>query len=271
MDTRSELNQMAAQFLRQLEERGETFLLLENINLADYPGAQTEATPQAGMAPVAPGTQKKTQAPPAASASQARPGESLEDFGARIANCTACGLHEGRTQMVFGAGSPNADMLFIGEGPGAEEDRQGLPFVGRSGQLLTKIIASIGFTREEIYIANMVKCRPPGNRDPRPDEIAACNGHLLAQLELIAPKVIVTLGRFSAGYFHGAQGSAMRDLRGQVGEFHGVKVVSTYHPAALLRNPNWKRGCWEDMLLARKVYDQAGGRTSQGEVYRPAN
>jgi DNA polymerase len=160
-------------------------------------------------------------------------------------------------------------MLFIGEGPGAEEDRQGLPFVGASGKLLTKIIASIGFTRDEIYIANMVKCRPPGNRDPRPEEIDACNGYLLAQLGLIRPKVIVTLGRFSAGYFHGSPGASMRDCRGKVGEFHGIKVVSTYHPAALLRNSNWKRGCWEDMLLARKVYDDAGGRASSGEVYRP--
>ncbi len=263
MDNRSELYQLAAQFLRQLEERGEAFLLLENINLADYPGAQA-AAPEAGKAPeaVKPGPELS---------GQPRPGESLEAFGARIASCTRCRLHESRTKFVFGAGHPGADMLFIGEGPGAEEDRQGLPFVGRSGQLLTKIIASIGFTREEIYIANMVKCRPPGNRDPRPEEIEECNGYLLTQLELIKPKVIVTLGRFSAGYFHGSPGAAMRDLRGQIGEFHGVKVVSTYHPAALLRNSNWKRGCWEDMLLARKVYDQAGGRASSGAVYRPGN
>jgi uracil-DNA glycosylase len=261
VDTRLELNQMAAQFLRQLEERGESFLLLEDVNLADYPGAESAGI-SVGEAP---------PAPSAAAGSEARPGESLEEFGARIASCTGCSLHESRTNFVFGAGDPGADMLFIGEGPGAEEDRQGLPFVGRSGQLLTKIIASIGFTREEIYIANMVKCRPPGNRDPRPDEISACNGHLLAQLDLIQPKVIVTLGRFSAGHFHDSPGAAMRDMRGQVGEFHGVKVVSTYHPAALLRNSNWKRGCWEDMLLARKVYDQAGGRTSKGAVYRPAN
>ncbi|MBW7996699.1 MAG: uracil-DNA glycosylase [Candidatus Glassbacteria bacterium] len=204
-------------------------------------------------------------------AGEAEPGESLEEFGRRIAGCTRCRLHESRTNFVFGSGHPDADMLFIGEGPGAEEDRQGLPFVGASGQLLTKIIASIGFAREEVYIANMVKCRPPGNRDPRPEEIDACNGYLLAQLDLIRPKVIVTLGRFSAGYFHGRPGAAMRDLRGQLGEFHGVKVVSTYHPAALLRNSNWKRGCWEDMLLARKVYDEAGGRESSGEVYQPGN
>ncbi len=263
MDNRSELTQLASQFLRQLEERGETFLLLENVNLADYPGAE-QAEPQ---------PDKETQSATAgnAVASKVNEGESLEEFGARISTCTACSLHQGRTNFVFGSGHPDADMLFIGEGPGAEEDRQGLPFVGRSGQLLTKIIASIGFAREEIYIANMVKCRPPGNRDPRPDEISACNGHLLAQLELIAPKVIVTLGRFSAGYFHGSPGSAMRDLRGQVGEFHGVKVVSTYHPAALLRNSNWKRGCWEDMLLARKIYDQQGGKASDGEVYQPGN
>jgi len=259
VDTRTELNQMAAQFLRQLEERGESFLLLEDVNLADYPGTQVDELK----------TDIASGEAPAASVSGTRPGESLEEFGARIASCTGCILHESRTNFVFGAGDHGADMLFIGEGPGAEEDRQGLPFVGRSGQLLTKIIASIGFTREEIYIANMVKCRPPGNRDPRPDEISACNGHLLGQLDLIKPKVIVTLGRFSAGYFHGSPGAAMRDMRGQVGEFHGVKVVSTYHPAALLRNPNWKRGCWEDMLLARKVYDQEGGRTSRGEVYRP--
>lgn len=258
MDSRTELRQLAAQFLRQLEERGETFLLLDDIDLGNF----AVVTPPAEAAVVAAGAKDTAS-------TGARDGESLEEFGRRISGCTRCELHKGRTNFVFGDGHPDADMLFIGEGPGAEEDRQGLPFVGASGQLLTKIIASIGFTRDEVYIANMVKCRPPGNRDPRPDEIEQCSPYLLSQLDLIRPKVIVTLGRFSAGYFHGAPGAAMRDLRGQIGEYHGVKVVSTYHPAALLRNSNWKRGCWEDMLLARKVYDEAGGRASSGEVYQP--
>ena len=194
-------------------------------------------------------------------------GETLEEFARRISSCTRCRLHSGRKNFVFGAGDPDADLMFVGEGPGWEEDRQGLPFVGASGKLLTKIIASIGFARSEVFIGNMVKCRPPGNRDPLPDEIEACEEYLLTQIGMIKPKVIVTLGRFSAAYFHGRE-APMRELRGTVADFNGIKVVSTYHPAALLRNPSLKRGTWEDMLLAREVYDQQGGRPSSGEVFR---
>jgi len=194
--------------------------------------------------------------------------ESLEEFGSRISNCRRCRLHASRTRFVFGAGDPQADLMFIGEGPGAEEDRQGLPFVGSSGQLLTRIIAAIGFKRDEVYIANMVKCRPPGNRDPQPDEIAACEEWLLTQIEKIKPKVIVTLGRYSAYFFLRREG-ALRTMRGIVADFNGIKVVSTYHPAALLRNPELKKDTWQDMLLARKIYEQQGGSPSSGEVFKP--
>ena len=246
MTAKEELRALAAQFFKRLEESGEEFVF-------------------------APRTVIMTAAPAALESGTglALPGESLEQFGLRISGCTRCRLHESRTNFVFGSGDPDADLMFVGEGPGAEEDRQGLPFVGASGQLLTRIIAAIGFSRAEVYIANLVKCRPPGNRDPEADEIDACRGYLLTQIKMIRPKVLVTLGRFSAGYFHVREGAPMKELRGVVGDYHGVKVVSTYHPAALLRNPGWKKMTWEDMLLARRIYDQQGGKPSSGEVYQP--
>lgn len=253
-----------------MKERGEEFVFLGRSapapRLSEPAGLLTVEPQPCGNAPENVGNESpadKTAEPLAGD-------ESLEQFGRRISGCKLCELHKGRTNFVFGAGDPDADLMFVGEGPGAEEDRQGLPFVGASGQLLTKIIASIGFSREEVYIANMVKCRPPGNRDPREEEITACNSHLRRQIALIKPKVIVTLGRHSAYWFHGGQDS-MRALRGRVVEFEGAKVVSTYHPAALLRNPNYKRDTWEDMLLARKIYDELGGRPSSGKVFEGGN
>ena len=244
MTDKEQLLSLAASFLKQLEESGEEFVFQQERQV------ETVVREPAGIEP---GTEET--------------GETLEEFARRISSCSRCRLHSSRTNFVFGAGDSDADLMFVGEGPGGEEDRQGLPFVGASGQLLTKIIASIGFARSEVFIGNMIKCRPPGNRDPMPDEITACEQYLLTQIGMIKPKVIVTLGRFSAAYFHGRE-APMRDLRGRVVDFNGVKVVSTYHPAALLRNPALKRGTWEDMLLARKVYDEQGGRPSSGVVYR---
>lgn len=175
----------------------------------------------------------------------------------RIAlRCHACGLCEGRRNVVFGSGDPDADLMFVGEGPGAEEDRQGLPFVGAAGRLLTKIIRAIDLERDRVYIANMVKCRPPGNRDPEADEVAACRPYLDRQIDLVRPKVIVALGRVAAQALLASDDSLGR-LRGTWHEVRGVPVRATYHPAALLRHERWKRPTWEDMKLVR---DRLQGR-----------
>ncbi len=190
----------------------------------------------------------------------AGPVESL-DWGAlraRVAGCRACGLHENRTQTVFGTGNPEARWLFIGEAPGAEEDRQGEPFVGRAGQLLDAMLAALGLDREQVFIANVLKCRPPGNRDPRGDEAAACAPFLNRQIQLIDPGVVVALGRVSAQRLLQTDAPLGR-LRGRVHalEATGKPLVATYHPAYLLRKPSDKGRAWADLLLARRTL--AGG------------
>jgi DNA polymerase len=164
--------------------------------------------------------------------------------------CTRCRLAEGRIKVVFGSGNPTAELMFIGEGPGADEDRQGLPFVGAAGELLTKIIQAIERTREEVYIANVVKCRPPGNRDPQPDEVAACRDYLDRQIALVRPRVLVALGRVAAQTLLGNDAPIGR-MRGQWYQVQGIPTMVTYHPAALLRNQALKRPTWEDMQQVR--------------------
>jgi len=175
-----------------------------------------------------------------------------------ICNCTSCILHEGRNKFVFGSGNPNAEVMVIGEGPGAEEDKQGLPFVGRAGKLLTDVLKAINFSREEVYIANVVKCRPPGNRTPLPGEMDTCLPYLKKQIELIKPKLILCLGLTAARGILKKRDS-LTNMRGKVFEFENIKVMVTYHTAALLRNPHWKRGCWEDVQKFRKLYDELTG------------
>lgn len=165
-------------------------------------------------------------------------------------DCTLCDLSRGRQKVVFGSGDPDADLMFIGEGPGAEEDRQGVPFVGRAGELLTKIIQAIGLERDQVYIANIVKCRPPGNRDPQPEEVAACRRYLEQQIDLIEPKVIVLLGRVAAQTLLGNDLTLGR-MRNQWHRVREVEARVTYHPAALLRNSSFKRPTWEDMQAVR--------------------
>jgi len=179
-----------------------------------------------------------------------RADERLEDVAAEATRCERCDLSKGRNSVVFGAGSPTADLMFIGEGPGAEEDRQGLPFVGRAGELLTRIITAIDMTREEVYIANIVKCRPPGNRDPQPQEVAACRSYLERQIDLIRPRVIVLLGRVAAQTLLG-NNLPLGRMRGQWYKVRDVDTRVTYHPAALLRNVSFKRPTWEDMQVIR--------------------
>ncbi len=176
--------------------------------------------------------------------------ERLAVLASEAATCERCRLAQGRSTVVFGTGDPDADLMFIGEGPGAEEDRQGLPFVGPAGELLDKIIQAIGLARGEVYIANIVKCRPPGNRDPMPDEAAACRGYLDGQIELVRPRVIVALGRIAAQALLGNDLPLGR-MRGHWFSVHGIPTMVTYHPAALLRNRHWKRPTWEDMQAVR--------------------
>jgi DNA polymerase len=185
----------------------------------------------------------------------------LEAVATEALTCTRCGLAEGRTQVVFGMGDPQADLLFVGEGPGAEEDRQGLPFVGKSGQLLDRLLfEELGLTRDACYIANVVKCRPPGNRDPKPDEIAACRPWLQAQLDLIAPRVVVTLGNFASKALLDTKTGITR-LRGRSYPFGDAVLIPTFHPAAVLRGgaePMAKMRA--DLVRAKLALTTAGDR-----------
>ena len=185
--------------------------------------------------------------------------DTLEKIAATVASCTKCPLYATATNPVPGEGNPNADFMCVGEAPGATEDQTGRPFVGAAGQLLTKILAAIEFKREDVYICNVLKHRPPGNRNPLPDEVKACSPYLIRQIELIRPKVILALGTFAAQTLLNTTLSIGK-LRGQVHRYYGVPLVVTYHPAALLRNPGWKRPTWEDVQLARRILDQSNSR-----------
>lgn len=171
--------------------------------------------------------------------------------------CTRCGLSNGRTQVVFSDGPPNARLMVVGEAPGANEDASGVPFVGMAGQFLDLLLATVGLSRRDsVYIANVLKCRPPGNRDPQPDEIAACSPFLLKQIDLVKPRALLAVGSFSARLLTGRDGVALGKLRGSVHTYHGVPLVVTYHPAALLRNRRWTRLFWDDLQLLRSVIDE---------------
>jgi uracil-DNA glycosylase len=178
-------------------------------------------------------------------------GEALETIRLDLKDCRRCKLSATRKNIVFGSGNPNAELMFVGEAPGADEDEQGLPFVGRAGQLLTKIIEAIEMQREEVFICNILKCRPPGNRDPDDDEIAACEQFLWRQIASVKPKVICALGAFGAQTLLGTT-EPISKLRGQLFDYRGVKLMPTFHPAYLLRNPIEKRKVWEDVLIIRE-------------------
>ncbi len=181
---------------------------------------------------------------------------SLEEIREELGDCRRCKLCSGRKKLVFGVGSPRARLVFVGEGPGAEEDAQGLPFVGPAGQLLTKMIAAMGLKREDVYICNVVKCRPPGNRNPEPDEISACEPFLRAQLRSIGPEVVVALGKFAAQTLL-RDNTPITRLRGQWRTYEGMRLMPTFHPAYLLRNPPEKKPCWEDLKAVMAVLGQA--------------
>ena len=181
--------------------------------------------------------------------------QSLGEIAQTVATCTRCPLSATAKNPVPGSGNANADFMVVGEAPGANEDEQGVPFVGPAGQLLTKILEAINLKREDVFIVNVLKHRPPGNRNPAPEEVVACSPYLVRQIELVRPKVILALGTFAAQTLLETK-STIGKLRGQIHRYYGVPLIVTYHPAALLRNPTWKRPTWEDVKLARRILDQ---------------
>ncbi len=212
-------------------------------NPAERPAALPAAAPASAVAIEAAGASMV-----AVFASQA---EALAAIRADIGDCTRCKLHTGRRHIVFGVGNPHAELMFVGEAPGADEDMKGEPFVGRAGQLLTKIIEAMGLKREDVYIANVIKCRPPENRNPEPDEVGTCEPFLFRQIDVIKPKVVVALGKFAAQGLLRTLDPISR-LRGRVFDYRGAKLIPTFHPAYLLRNPSSKREVWEDMKLVKE-------------------
>jgi DNA polymerase len=258
------LRDLLVRYLRQRAELGDRELYLGGRSAAQL----LERLQAAAVAGVSQAT--RTGRPAAAeverqpSAAEAEPADEFEALRAEVLGCTRCRLADNRTTAVFGEGDATADLLVVGEAPGYEEDRSGRPFVGPAGQLLDKMLGAIGFRRDEVFICNVLKCRPPRNRDPVVDEVASCRPYLRRQVELIQPKAVCAFGRFAAQTLLDSELSLNR-LRGAVHEFMGVPVVVTYHPAALLRNAQWKRPAWEDLQALRRVYDEAGGREPGGE------
>jgi len=215
------------------------------------------AAPEAAPRPPAPAPPKQPAPAPSA---PPRPAPALPVLEQSLVDCSRCRLSERRTQVVFGVGSPTADVMFVGEGPGYHEDKQGEPFVGAAGELLTRIINNVlRLDRSDVYIANVVKCRPPNNRDPRPDEVSTCSPFLWRQVEIIRPAVVVALGRFAIQTLLESQQSVGR-LRGRAHPFRGSVLVPTYHPAYLLRNPADKRKVFEDMKIVRAELEARTGR-----------
>jgi len=245
----SSLTSHERQWLDYLKDIG-----FEELCLERSPEAQThqaaEATASVTAADAAPRPAETAPATVAPVLEVSPPSGDLASLAESAAACTACKLSERRKTVVFGSGRPDADLMFIGEGPGAEEDRQGLPFVGPAGEKLTQIIKAIGLERDAVYIANVVKCRPPGNRDPEPEEVAACRGYLEGQIDQVGPRVIVALGRVAAQMLLDT-GAPLGRLRGEWHSVRGVPVRATYHPAALLRNPGYRAPTWEDMQIVR--------------------
>jgi DNA polymerase len=262
-------------YLEQRRDMGETELLLDSMTIEDVMRAIGAINARSAGAAESAAAMGKAGAdwrealkdePPASDGLDARVGStglfdddvmrinSLPAIEAAVAKCVRCGLYKTATHPVPGEGSPNARLVCVGEAPGANEDETGRPFVGAAGQLLTKILAAVELPREDVFICNVLKHRPPGNRNPLPDEVAACSPYLVRQLELIKPKVIVAFGTFAAQTLLETK-LTIGKLRGLVHQYHGIPLVVTYHPAALLRNPAWKRPTWEDVKLARRILD----------------
>lgn len=249
----SDPRELFRRHLRQRADFGE-----QELHLSGDAGAAL-----AGLAasPPALGTAPRVEAPAGATAPGPAASElleigSLDRLRAVALGCPRCRLSATRQHVVFGEGDPAARLLVVGEAPGAEEDRTGRPFVGRAGKLLDLLLASVGIGRDEVYICNVLKCRPPGNRNPQPDEVEACSPYLVRQVEMVGPEAIVAFGTFAAQTLLGT-GQSIGRLRGEVHRYRGVPLVPTYHPAALLRNPGWVRPTWEDLQRLRTLLDAA--------------
>jgi uracil-DNA glycosylase family 4 len=254
----------AAEHLRFFQELGVTGINSDS-RWRQRAGNATIPPDAQGLTSPAEAAPRENTNPPAVPMTFAGSAEqALRAIRDEIGDCTRCKLHkQGRTQIVFGVGHPSADLMFVGEAPGADEDIQGIPFVGRAGQLLTKIIEAIGLQRDDVYIANVIKCRPPGNRNPDPDEVESCEPFLFQQIDRIAPKVIVALGTFAAKALLKTQDPISR-LRGRVYDYRGAKLVPTFHPAFLLRSPDRKRDVWEDMKKVRALLQESGSADDSG-------
>jgi uracil-DNA glycosylase family 4 len=242
-DVRGEVRELIAAFRTHLEARGRSGAL--GVPLGPSPRARpaAEAEPPATSAAVV------AAAPAAAHAGGAAALQVVRD---ELGDCTRCKLSGGRKNIVFGRGNPDADLVFVGEAPGADEDAQGEPFVGAAGQLLDRMIAAMGYGRDDVYICNVIKCRPPQNRNPEPDEVAACEPFLKKQLAALRPRMLVALGKFASQSLSGEQ-TAISRLRGNVRSYEGVPVMPTYHPAYLLRTPEAKRDVWSDLRAVMAV------------------
>lgn len=274
-----EIQRDAVRFLAQQSERGGTLWSkpagvgkrsIEEALIADQVRAETAPVAQEVTAPEV-ATRPTDEQPagdrgaPEPVAVVPKPGQlenpfpsftDLDSFNQAICNCQKCPLGKTRNNFVFGVGDPHADLLVIGEAPGADEDAKGEPFVGRAGKLLDQILAAVQLERGKgVYIANILKCRPPNNRDPLPEEVAECEPHLIKQIELIKPKLILALGRIAAQTLLKTN-TPLSKLRGQLHDYHGVPLMVTFHPAALLRNPNWKRPTWEDVQEMKRLLDE---------------
>lgn len=265
----------AARLLRQRMEVGERELFLEGLTreqalafaveggrAEDAARDRAPTEPEMALAPPAapgPSAQMPTMATTTADAGPAAAlPASYEELRQAAMSCTRCRLAETRRHVVFSDGVVDARLVVVGEAPGANEDETGLPFVGAAGRFLDLLLASVGLSRQEsVYICNVLKCRPPGNRNPMPDEIEMCSPFLKKQLELIRPEALLAVGSFAAQLLTGQEKSALGRLRGQVHTYEGVPLVCTYHPAALLRNPKWTRAFWDDLQLLRTLLDRA--------------
>lgn len=228
--------------------------------LAEHAPGVIGAAPAAGLAvtaaPAAAGSESLSGSP-GADSTPSDPSGLLTILSQEVAACTRCRLHRERQQVVFGEGNPRARVVVVGEAPGREEDRTGRPFVGSAGKLLDLLLMTAGFPREEVYICNVIKCRPPENRNPMRDEVEACSSYLHGQLAAIQPAVLLALGKFAAQTLVGSEQS-IGSLRGRVHSYQGIPLVVTFHPAFLLRSPQWARAAWDDFQLLRQVLDESG-------------
>jgi DNA polymerase len=247
------LAQLAAKPDEPQSLRAPSFPLLSAERVGDHepPSATASQTNSQEDQPIPPRKQMPVAPEIAAAVPATERAAALQLIRDEIGDCTRCPLHSGRNKLVFGDGSPSARLMFVGEGPGADEDAQGLPFVGKAGQLLNNMIAAMGLKREEVYIANVVKCRPPGNRVPEPEEGATCSPFLFRQIDVIRPQVLVALGATAATWLLGTR-QPLAGLRGRVHSVRGTQLIVTYHPAYLLRDPRQKKEAWADLQIAMR-------------------